>query len=71
MNTHPTLSQFTRTWMAKDEEIRAAYQRIEELEDALRNAGLQIEYLHGKFQPTGTSETELARIDHALNGRVQ
>jgi regulator of sigma D len=35
MNMNPTLSQFTRTWMAKDEEIRAAYQQIAKLEAAL------------------------------------
>lgn len=49
------------------EELDAAYQRIEELESSLGEARLQLEYLHEKFQPTGTSEAVLARIDRVLS----
>lgn len=33
-----------------------------EMAEMLREAALQIDYLHGKFQTTGTGETVLARI---------
>jgi hypothetical protein len=35
---------------------------------ALHDAKLQIEYLHAKFQPTGSGEAVLARIRAALAG---
>jgi hypothetical protein len=37
-----------------------------ELYDALREAALQIEYLHDKFDHTGSGEGVLARINAAL-----
>ena len=40
--------------------------RVARLEEALREAKLQIEYLHGKFQETGSGNSALARIDSAL-----
>ena len=40
--------------------------RVARLEEALREAKLQIEYLHGKFQETGSGNAVLARIDSAL-----
>lgn len=43
--------------------------RVAELEAALREAVVQIEYLHGKFQPTGSGETVLARARRALEPR--
>lgn len=36
------------------------------LRNTLKDARLQIEYLHGKFQPTGSGAAVLARIDAAL-----
>jgi hypothetical protein len=41
--------------------------RAAELEAALREARLQIEYLHGKYQETGSGNAVLARIDAALS----
>lgn len=38
-----------------------------ELYEALTEAVLQIEYLHGKFQPTGSGEAVLARSKIALS----
>jgi hypothetical protein len=49
------------------EELKAAYERVDELETTLREAQLQIEYLHDKFKPTGTSEAVLTRIYEALS----
>jgi hypothetical protein len=50
-------------------DLRALYEwqkdmldQIDGLRSLLKEAGLQIEYLHGKFQPTGSGETVLARI---------
>ena len=40
--------------------------RVARLEEALKEARLQIEYLHGKFQATGSGNAVLARIDSAL-----
>lgn len=48
------------------EELRAAYERIDELESTLTDARMQIEYLHARFPPTGTSEATLARINEVL-----
>lgn len=52
---------------AREEELSVAYSRISELETMLNEARLQIEYLHGKFPPTGTSAVVMARIDAALD----
>lgn len=41
--------------------------RIEELEYALSEARLQIEYLHDKFEPTGSGEYVLSKIYSLLN----
>ena len=48
-------------------ELQACYERIDELETTLNEARLQIEYLHDKFQPTGTSESVLGRIYAVLS----
>ncbi len=40
--------------------------RIAELEEALREAVLQIEYLHGKFQETGSGNAAISRARAAL-----
>jgi len=40
--------------------------QIDELVAALREACLQIEYLHGKFMPTGSGETVLSRSEMML-----
>lgn len=62
------LEQLVRVTASPDpEELKCAYARIEELEAALQEARLQIEYLHEKFQPTGTSEAVLARLDAVLS----
>ena len=53
--------------LAYREELNAAYERINELETTLNEARLQIEYLHDKFQPTGTSESVLGRIYAVLS----
>lgn len=45
--------------------------RVKELETALIEARLQIEYLDAKFQPTGTSTTVLGRINRALSRKDQ
>lgn len=37
--------------------------------DALKEAVLQLEYLNGKFQPTGTTAAVLARIRAVLDER--
>jgi hypothetical protein len=50
----------------QSEEVKAQYERIDELTTILGEARLQLEYLHEKFQPTGTSEAVLARIDAVL-----
>ncbi len=42
--------------------------RITELEEALQEARLQLEYLSEKFGQTGTGNTVLARINMALAG---
>jgi hypothetical protein len=44
-----------------------AADEIARLRAALRDARLQIEYLHGKFQATGSGNAVLARIDAALS----
>ena len=44
-----------------------SHAEVERLREALKEARRQIEYLHEKFTPTGTSETVLARIDAALS----
>lgn len=41
--------------------------RTKDLTDLLREAKLQIEYLHDKFQQTGSGNAVLARIDSMLN----
>ena len=41
--------------------------QIKVLCDALREAILQLEYLNGKFQPTGTTAAVLARIRAVLD----
>lgn len=51
----------------QSEELSAAYERIDELELTLNEARLQIEYLHDKFQQTGTSEAVLGRIYAVLS----
>lgn len=38
------------------------------LRDVLREAKLQIEYLHGKFQETGSGNSTLQKIEFALCG---
>jgi hypothetical protein len=43
-----------------------AVMEIERLRDVLLEAKLQIDYLHKKFQPTGTGEATVARIQAAL-----
>lgn len=40
--------------------------RIALLREALNEARLQIEYLHGKFSATGSGNAVLARIDETL-----
>jgi len=39
---------------------------IKEMYEALKEAGLQIEYLHEKFQETGTGNNVLTRISGVL-----
>lgn len=51
----------------QSEELSAAYERIDELETTLNEARLQLEYLHDKFQPTGTSEAVIGRIYAVLS----
>jgi hypothetical protein len=41
--------------------------RIVDLEEALKIAKLQIEYLHDKFQPTGSGNAVLNHINIILN----
>ena len=48
-------------------ELAACYERIAQLEAVLVEARLQIEYLHEKFQPTGSGETILALINSSLD----
>lgn len=65
-----TLGKWTapaRPVVEQSEEVKAQYQRIDELATMLGEARLQLEYLHEKFQPTGTSEAVLARIDAVLS----
>jgi len=50
----------------RGEEIKAAYQRIDELEKTLAEARDQIEYLQGRFKATASGECMLGRIDDAL-----
>jgi hypothetical protein len=38
--------------------------------DALKEAVLQLEYLNGKFQPTGTTAAVLARIRAVLDEQI-
>lgn len=42
-------------------------ERYEAMVDALREAKLQIEYLHGKFTATGSGNAVLAQIDSVLS----
>ena len=51
----------------QSEELSACYERIDELELTLNEARLQIEYLHDKFQQTGTSEAVLGHIYAVLS----
>lgn len=51
---------------AHAEELLAAYERVAELDAMLHEARLQLEYLHEKFNPTGTTAAVLARIDAVL-----
>ncbi len=46
-----------------------AYLEIKRLRAVLGDARLQIEYLQEKFQPTGTGNAVLARINAALAHR--
>ncbi len=55
-----------RAVVEQSEEMKAQYERIDELTKMLGEARIQLEYLHEKFQPTGTSEAVLARIDAVL-----
>ncbi len=48
--------------------IEGLRERIAELEEALGEARLQLEYLSEKFGATGTGNTTLARIKMALAG---
>lgn len=73
---YKTLGKFTgqphlSEQIARTEELRAQYERIAELKDVLTEARLQIEYLHEKFTPTGTSEAILARIYEVLGEEVR
>lgn len=55
------------------EEIKDLKSRLlsmnKEVVDLLKEARNQIEYLHGKFQATGTGNAVIARIDEALEGK--
>ena len=42
--------------------LKAALAEAERLREALRDASLQIEYLHEKFQETGTGNAVLAKL---------
>lgn len=52
----PDPNEDTANWRAE-----CAY-----LRSVLTEARAQIEYLHGKFQPTGSGNTVLTRIEEAL-----
>jgi len=41
-------------------------QQNEQLKEGIREAIIQIEYLHGKFKPTGTGEAVLAQLKALL-----
>jgi hypothetical protein len=44
-------------------------QEVKQKDEALREAKLQIEYLHGKFKETGSGNAVIAKIDAALEGK--
>jgi len=52
---------------AEVERLRGLAQSQQDLRGLLLEALLQIDYLHKKFQPTGTGEATLARIRAALS----
>lgn len=43
-------------------QLAASEQRVKALEEALTESILQIEYLHGKFQETGSGNAVLSRL---------
>lgn len=49
-----------------DEAFCGVEAETERLKDVLREARLQIEYLHEKFQETGSGNAVIAHINHAL-----
>lgn len=53
------------------ERLAAAETRAEHLTQAVIGARLQIEYLHEKFQETGSGNAVLARINVALAARAE
>lgn len=44
---------------------------INEMAEVLQEAKMQIEYLHKKFQETGTGNSVCARINSVLNKRAE
>jgi ElaB/YqjD/DUF883 family membrane-anchored ribosome-binding protein len=48
----------------ENERLRA---RVEKLEDGMKDAVLQIDYLHDKFQPTGTGNAIISRLNSLLD----
>lgn len=58
--------EFIRIWMSGYAKCEA---ERDKLAGVLREAKLQIEYLHEKFQETGTGNTILARIDAVLTSK--
>ncbi len=59
-----------RCWLVGDDGSTHPEQRISDLEAVLGEARLQIEYLQEKFQPTGSGNAVLARINAALAGKL-
>jgi len=57
---------FKEAYIRMKERALDAERDRDALVDVLQEARLQIEYLHEKFKPTGTSEAVLARIAYTL-----
>ena len=53
--------------LANSHEVKKRWNSHPELVEALEEAKLQIEYLHGKFKETGTGNAVLTKIEQALS----
>lgn len=58
--------ELDHAWSVAESEAEETAARIERLKSVLSDAYLQIEYLHEKFQETGSGNAILVRINDVL-----